>query len=279
MQLFRLIWRIIPTNLLSIVIGKFFNLRISRYFITSYIKIFSVDVSIIPKPINKFSSLRDFFVREINLKFRPIAEGNNVIISPVDGRISAIGDTLEDKLLQVKNIDYSLEDLLGGTGPYISKFRHGKFVTIYLSPSDYHRIHMPITGTIVASTYIPGFLYPVNKRSVNALPNLFAINERLVTYIQTKYGHIALVKVGATNVGSIKVKYDSNIKTNTSGCRRKVCSMYESGIAFNKGDELAHFEFGSTVILLFEPGKVEWLIESIADQKLILGQGIAQYKP
>lgn len=272
----RFIWRWIPKKMMSRFAGRFARHRISKYFIPLYIKYFDIDLRPIKKQVADFDHLLDFFVREYHESARPIDLQEDVIISPVDGAISQIGKIEQGSLLQVKGLTYTLEDLLGGNEKQVKKFMNGNFVTIYLSPKDYHRIHMPVTGEIEEMTYISGELYPVNQFGLHYIPGLFARNERLISYIVGQYGEICLIKVGATNVGSIKVTYDDQIATNLKKVAKPTHKHYQPACKLKKGEELGRFEFGSTVILLFEPDKTDWLIKAEPGTRIQMGQALAR---
>jgi phosphatidylserine decarboxylase len=269
-------WRCLPKKTLSRLMGRFARHPVSRHLIPSYIRFFDIDLESVRKPVHEFQNLLDFFVRELAPEARPIAPGDRVIVSPVDGTISQGGEIKKGILIQAKGVFYSLDQLLSRHPSFVKKLEGGQYLTIYLSPRDYHRIHMPVQGTIRECSYIPGELYPVNEMGVKLIPNLFTINERVVSYIQTPFGWMALVKVGATNVGSIKVEYDKNIATNLAQKTAAVHKCYESPHTLAKGAELGRFEFGSTVILLFEPGSIKWTISLEPGTKLKMGQAIAE---
>jgi phosphatidylserine decarboxylase len=171
-------------------------------------------------------------------------------------------------------MESSLQNLLGNSRFY-KQFLGGRYMTIYLSPQDYHRIHAPIDGRILGYYYQPGKLFPVNNLAVNTINQLFSKNERLITYIQNELGLVAVVKIGATSVGKIRVTYDPNISTNR-WVRLAKEHMYEEEIRIRKGAELGRFEMGSTVMLLFEKDTVE-LLEFEEKQKLLFGQPIALF--
>lgn len=269
-------WRWLPKRVLSRWIGKLCRQHWSRKLIPYYVRRFDIDLKPVKKPVNEFEHLLAFFIRELRPEARPIAEGDDVIVSPVDGTISQVGMIEKGMLFQAKGKTYSLEELLGQRHEHVTSFLGGCFMTIYLSPSDYHRIHMPFDGKIVACTHIPGNLYPVNKFGVNYITDLFVANERLVTYIDSRVcGNIALVKVGATNVGSIKVCYDQNITTNQK-VKKVMHQIYEPAHVLRKGDELGWFEFGSTVILLFEQDQIAFMENCAPGTKLHMGQAVAQ---
>lgn len=272
----RIMWRWLPKRVLSRWIGKLCRQHWSRRLIPYYVRCFDIDMNPVKRSVDEFEHLLAFFIRELRPETRPIAEGDDVVVSPVDGTISQIGMIEEGMLFQAKGITYSLEELLGKRHEHVSSFLGGCFMTIYLSPRDYHRIHMPLDGNVVACTHIPGNLYPVNKFGVNYITGLFVTNERLVSYIDSRCcGNIALVKVGATNVGSIKVGYDKNITTNQK-VKKVMHQVYDPAFNLQKGDELGWFEFGSTVILLFEPGQIEWMNTCVPGTKLHMGQVVAR---
>ncbi|TCS94934.1 archaetidylserine decarboxylase [Hazenella coriacea] len=270
------IWKWMPKKSMSRVVGRFAKHPISRRVIPVYIKMYDIDLSIVKRPLSEYENLLDFFIRELKPEARPIAVDPQVVISPVDGTISQAGMIDQGTLIQAKGVSYSLSELLGENDTYMEKFNGGKFVTIYLSPRDYHRIHMPVSGWIEELTYIPGELYPVNELGVRIFPGLFARNERVISYIQSSCGQMALVKVGATNVGSIKVVFDEKIITNPRNRQLENHKKYSESYHFQKGDEVGRFEFGSTVILLFEPNQIEWTIEAVSGTKVVMGQSIAR---
>jgi phosphatidylserine decarboxylase len=270
------IWRGLPKKGLSRLMGKVARHPFSRHLIPLYIRHFDIDLAPVKKPLDQFEHLLDFFVRELHPEARPICGGKAQVVSPVDGTVSEGGTITEGRLIQAKGISYSLSQLLGGNEAAVKRFDGGQFVTIYLSPRDYHRIHMPIAGRVVSSTYIPGELYPVNEMGVRLVPGLFAVNERVITYIEGESGITALIKVGATNVGSIKVTYDQAIATNPKPSRPFAHKDYATPECLAKGAEVGRFEFGSTVILLFEPGQIEWSIPLAKGTSVRMGQEIAR---
>jgi phosphatidylserine decarboxylase len=268
-------WKYLPKKKISHWMGKFAKQRWSRYLIPIYIKIFHVDIQFVKKPLHQFNNLLEFFTRELLPEARPVDFSEQVIISPVDGTISQMGTIEQGRLLQGKGVLYSLERLLGNQKKYIDKFMGGQFVTIYLSPRDYHRIHTPLGSEVVESTYIPGKLYPVNRFGVRKVPGLFAINERMISYLHTACGYVALIKVGATNVGSIKVVFDEEIATNPRRPKPITHKVY-SYVHLDKGDEIGWFEFGSTVLLLFESNRIEWMVGVKPDTTVRMGEGLAR---
>jgi phosphatidylserine decarboxylase len=191
-----------------------------------------------------------FFTRYLKPGIRPVTQMPDGIACPVDGCISQLGAINGEVILQAKDFDYTLTSLLGGSNELAREFLGGKFATIYLAPKDYHRIHMPFTGTLRETIFIPGQLFSVNQATVQGVPNLFARNERLVCLFDTALGPMAVILVGAMLVGSIKTIWG----TITAG-RQIGRSLYPAkgpgAIQLEKGAELGHFIMGSTVILLF----------------------------
>ena len=266
----------LPQNALSRTMGKITASRFSRLAIQHYIRHYRIDPSIVEKPVHEYRTLKEFFTRRLKPGARPIAPGDEVIVSPVDGTVSQLGDICEGTLIQAKGKGYSVSELLGGSEEKARRYYGGKFITIYLSPRDYHRIHMPVTGRLLRFSYLPGRLYPVNKLGVENVARLVARNERLVTYIYAEErGELALVKVGALFVGSVKVCY-SKATTNVKRGRHTEGDISGTPVRA-KGEELGWFEFGSTVILLFESGQIEWEKGVDCGSSLLMGQKLATF--
>ncbi|HZG82466.1 MAG TPA: archaetidylserine decarboxylase [Brevibacillus sp.] len=264
----------LPQNAMSRTMGKITASKFSRLAIQRYIRHYKIDTSIVEKPVKEYRTLKEFFTRRLKPGTRLIAQGADVVASPVDGTISHLGDICEGTLIQAKGKSYSVAELLGGCAHEAERYYGGKFITIYLSPRDYHRIHMPVTGDLMGYSYLPGRLYPVNQLGVEHVDRLFARNERLVTYIRTDHqGAVAVVKVGALFVGSVKVAY--NTATTNIKHAQQMEGPIEGTPRYEKGAELGWFEFGSTVILLFESGQVEWAPGVEAGASLLMGQKLA----
>lgn len=273
-----LILRLLPKNMVSKLNGFLAGLRLPRFIMTpiilAFARIYKINIQEAELEIRDYESLNKFFTRALKNGSRLIDQKENVIISPVDGRLLVSGSLEQGQLLQSKGMESSLQNLLGNNRFY-KQFLGGRYMTIYLSPQDYHRIHSPVEGRILGYYYQPGKLFPVNNLAVNTINQLFSKNERLITYIQSEFGLVAVVKVGATSVGKIRVTYDPNIATNR-WVRLAKEHMYEEEISIRKGAELGRFEMGSTVMLLFEKDTVE-LLEFEEKQKLLFGQPIALF--
>lgn len=265
----------LPQNAMSRTMGKITSSRLSRYAIKRYIRLYKIETDILEKPVKEYRSLKEFFARRLRPGVRPVVMNPDVVVSPVDGTISQMGDISEGTLIQAKNKQYSVKELLGGDEQMASRFFGGKFITIYLSPRDYHRIHMPVEGKLFKYTYVPGRLYPVNRMGVEHVESLFARNERLITYVQSQEtGCVAVIKVGALFVGSVKVTY--NTATTNVKRGRKMSEAIGSTPHYEKGRELGWFEFGSTVILLFEKDQINWAPEIKKGSTLLMGQMLAR---
>jgi phosphatidylserine decarboxylase len=250
-----LLLSILPKNLISKLFGLFSMMRLPRFLMIPILKAFAktykINLDEAELEIQEYNSLNQFFTRALRAEARIIDSAENAIVSPADSRITAFGDIKESSVIQAKGIDYSVSELLG-IEKYAKDFINGKFITFYLSPQDYHRIHSPFYGKVLGYYYEPGKLFPVNDLAVLNIQSLFPKNERLITFLQTEYGKIAVVKVGASNVGKIRVTYDDKIVTNSWIRFSKEHEYKKVSILIDKGGELGRFEMGSTVILIFE---------------------------
>ncbi len=197
-----------------------------------------------------FPSFNAFFTRQLRVGVRPVAEGQSVITSPVDGVISQIGNVVQGHIVQAKGREYSVLELLGGDASLAKQFDQGQFSTIYLSPKDYHRIHMPLTGTLRKMIYIPGKLFSVNPRTARTVPKLFARNERVVTVFDTEQGPIVMVLVGAIFVGSMETVWSGQITPPYGKDIQHWEYEGEQAITLQKGEEMGRFNMGSTVVIL-----------------------------
>jgi phosphatidylserine decarboxylase len=231
--------------------------RITRWFIRHY----QVDMSeaLEPDP-DAYSDFNHFFTRALRPEARPVVQEAGQISCPSDGAIIQLGDIQETQILQAKGHTYSLIELLGGSKERGRPFHAGRFATTYLSPGDYHRVHMPLSGQLIETTYIPGRLFSVSPVYTESIPNLFARNERVVCIFQTEAGPMAVILVGAIFVGSIETVWAGEI-TPARNKRIKVM-RYDSAKPFihlKRGEELGRFNMGgSTIIVLFGPNRVKW---------------------
>lgn len=204
--------------------------------------------------LDDYPNFNSFFTRQLKPGIRPIAAGSNKVSSPVDGCVSQTGNINNDTIIQAKNFNYTTVSLLGGAEKLAQVFENGSFSTIYLAPKDYHRVHMPITGKLVETTYIPGKLFSVNQLTAQNIPNLFSRNERLVCLFETAIGPVAIILVGAMIVGNIQTAWPMRHS------RKEITTEhYSNNLVIERGAELGLFKLGSTVIMLFPKDSVEWL--------------------
>lgn len=245
----------LPKNTLSRAFGVVSEIEFPESFQgvvnQSFAALTGVDIEEAEKSPDQYDTLNAYFTRRLRQGARPIeADDDSVVVSPVDGALGAFGAIDEGTLFQAKGRQYQLLDLVDSARE-AEHFDGGWYATIYLSPRDYHRIHSPVSGAVDRISYIPGHLFPVNPFAVSNIDDLFAVNERLITYLDTApLGRVAVIKVGATCVGRIGLSYDA-IKTNGRLRRRREFEP-RSSTTFEHGDELAVFNLGSTVILLLE---------------------------
>ncbi len=271
-----LLFHLLPTNLVSRLFGHFAELRLPAVLLHPllrwYAKTFNVNLEEAGKALEEYESLNLFFTRALKPGLRPIDGRARGVVSPVDGVLSRFGPIENGTLIQAKGLDYRLEDLLAGS-EFVSQFQGGHYAVIYLSPRDYHRIHSQVGGDVLGYDYVPGRLFPVNLLAVNGIRDLFPKNERLTTYVQNEQGLTALVKVGATNVGKITVDYDSAVQANR-WLRKGGLHRYSDHerITVERGGELARFEMGSTVVLLFEKDRFEFSPRIREDMPVRLGE-------
>lgn len=267
-----------PLSRLMHVLTRSQQLWLKEKLIRWFVKVFKVDMELAQEPdLDSYPSFNAFFTRPLRAEVRPIAEGEDIIACPVDGAISQLGDICDGRIFQAKGRDYSLLDLLGGDVRAAEKFQAGKFATLYLSPRDYHRIHMPLSGRLTAMAHVPGRLFSVSPATARAVPRLFARNERVIAYFDTEAGPLAMVMVGAIFVASIETVWAGEI-TPPAGKEIRYWDFDKNDPAhhFKKGDEIGRFNMGSTVIQLHAAGIIDWSAELQASDKVIMGQVLAR---
>jgi phosphatidylserine decarboxylase len=223
--------------------------------------------------INAYPSFNHFFTRALKPDVRPIASAANAIASPADGAVSQAGDLDGGYIIQAKGKNYSVVDLLGGSKSRAKQFKDGKFATIYLSPKDYHRLHMPLTGALREMVHIPGRLFSVNAVTADGVPNLFARNERVAAIFDTEAGPMALVLVGAIFVASIETVWHG-VVTPPSAKSVYTWSYAKQPVQLQRGEEMGHFNMGSTVIVLFAKDAVQWESGLTAGKEIRMGEMI-----
>ncbi|WP_201549916.1 archaetidylserine decarboxylase [Psychrobacter fjordensis] len=270
MNLFTTLQQLVPQQQLSKVAGRLAASRhpyVKRAFIRSFAKAYHVSLDEYERQsFNAYESFNDFFTRELKDDARPIDTTADGIVSPADGVISQLGQIEDHKLLQAKGRYYDVGQLLADSedGHY---FADGSFATVYLAPSNYHRVHMPFDGTLTKTRYVPGTLFSVNNTTADNVPDLFARNERLVCMFDTKYGKAAVVMVGAMIVAGIETVATGKIS------RTDDIQEADHDMSFEKGDELGRFYLGSTaIVVLPKAAKAAWQDSMKANSVVQMGQ-------
>ncbi|WP_082766731.1 archaetidylserine decarboxylase [Ferrimonas marina] len=276
---------VMPKHALSRLVGKFAASEsgwATTAFINWFIRQYKINMqeALIEDP-KGFKTFNDFFTRELKPGLRPLDEGEKTLVQPVDGCVSQLGPIVDERIFQAKGHDYGLLELLGGHKADAAPFKDGHFTTIYLSPQDYHRIHMPCAGTLRRMIYVPGDLFSVNPLTTENVPGLFARNERVVTLFDTEHGPMAMVLVGATIVASIETVWSGTV---TPPAGAQIMSWDypaegEQAIRLEKGEEMGRFKLGSTVVACFGAEMLEGFDEAFtAGAKTRLGQAMATAK-
>lgn len=242
----------LPKKMLSYWVGRLMHLKLPKplalWSIKTFAKAYHINTEEAEKPLDQYESIGDFFVRHLKNGRRPLAEGP--VVHPADSRIAQIGEIRDGKCIQAKDRTYSVAELCGDY-ELAKKYEDGLFVTYYLCPTDYHRVHSPVDGHIRKLRHIPGHLWPVNNWSTENIENLFAVNERVILDIQARVADCLMVFVGATNVGQIRVEFDPEIITNVTGDQEPREKLYQPPIEIKRGQELGAFYMGSTIVMIY----------------------------
>lgn len=244
--------------------------------IRRFIKTYHVNMNEAAAVAESYPCFNAFFTRALKNDARPIADAEKFILSPADGAISQLGRIESGRIFQAKGQDYAVSELLAGDAGLAEKYRDGMFVTIYLSPRDYHRVHMPVSGTLQSTTYVPGDLFSVNQITASHVPRLFARNERLVCVCDTELGEVTSVMVGAMIVAGIETVWAGPVTPHGKEIQTSRYSETQKPTSLDAGAEMGRFMLGSTVILLFGEGKIEWLPELQAGSTVRMGQALAR---
>ena len=277
-RLFILLQRVLPGHALSRMLGRlarargprWLRLRVIRAFVARY----RVDLAESEHPSPEaYASFNAFFTRALQAGARPLCASG--IACPADGVISECGDLEGDRLLQAKGRYYTLEALLAGERRLVETFRGGSFVTVYLSPRDYHRVHMPLDGRLRSSAYVPGDLFSVNAASAAAVDNLFARNERHISYFDTPRGPMAMVLVGALIVAGIETVWAGQVAPARSAVPRWEHAATPAPVRLDRGAEMGRFFLGSTVIVLFPRGVAVWNTDCTTGASVRMGQQLS----
>lgn len=271
----------LPKHQLTVMFGYFASLKagfLTNFVIKKFIKAYNVDMSIaLEERPSAYPTFNHFFSRKLKLDARPIIQDPQALCFPADACVSQFGKIEDGNLIQAKNHNYTLDDLLAGDDQFYDNFQGGQFATLYLAPKDYHRLHMPCDGTLIKMTYVPGELFSVNPLTAKNVPNLFARNERVICYFQTQYGVMAQILVGATIVGSIETCWFGSVTPprGESIFHWNYATKGDKAIHLKKGDEMGLFKLGSTVINLFERDQIQFDQNLAHNQDTIMGQAYA----
>lgn len=266
---------LLPQHSLSWLMGKLADSQITWFknlMIRLFMKRYQIDMSaaLIENPYD-YRSFNDFFIRKLKPDLRPIVKDLFEIASPVDGTLSQNGSIVHHQLMQAKGFYFDLTTLLGGDETLSRYFEDGLFSTFYLAPHNYHRVHMPLTGRLIKTIFVPGHLFSVNASSTETIPQLYTRNERLICIFDTKAGQMAVILVGALIVGSISTVWQEHPYRQT---QIVIENVFDKIIEISKGAELGYFKMGSTVILLFAKNTIQWSKSSCREQ--LMGESIGR---
>ena len=286
-RLFVAMQHALPQHFLSRIVLRLTRIRlrpVKNLLIRSFLRGFTPNMSEAsqPNPL-QYPSFNAFFTRSLRAGARPIDIDPGVLVSPVDGTVSQIGRLDGSKLLQAKGHDYTLEALLDGAPEWAEGYKGGAFATLYLAPYNYHRIHMPLAGTLRAAWFVPGKLFSVNAVTAAAVPGLFAKNERVVCVfdcvVDGRPRSFAMVLVGALFVGSIATVWHGDVAPRSPHERVDLpLDTSHSPLKLSKGDEMGRFNMGSTVILLLPPDLLDWLPKFASGTRIEVGQMLARLR-
>lgn len=267
----------IPKKSLTSFAGLMANVKnshVKNYLIRNFIAKYNVNMQeAAQEDPTAYACFNDFFIRHLKQGLRPIAATD--IVSPVDGIVSEAGKIVEGQILQAKGRYYSVDDFLACDESLSNQFKQGCFATLYLSPKDYHRVHMPVSGQLRRMVYVPGKLFSVQPTTARVVPQLFARNERLIAYFDTPVGLMAMGLVGATIVGAIGTSWGGDITRS----KTQETFHYQQSIDLPKGAEMGYFKLGSTVVLLFAEGNSIQFAQNIqAGAAIKFGEALAEYR-
>ena len=270
-QLFIQAQKVVPQHRLSRVVGKIAaseNPIVKTAVIAAFKTKYGIDMSIAEQTnALKFKSFNDFFTRGLRTGVRAVDADSTAIVSPADGAISQLGKIENGDVFQAKGQKFTVENLIAD--PQLAQpFKNGEFATVYLSPRDYHRVHMPFAGTLTETLYVPGELFSVNQTTAENIPGLFARNERMVCLFDTELGRMAVVLVGAMIVAGIETVATGKVKPSGR------IELNQHNLFLEKGAELGRFYLGSTAVILFEENKMQWDEKFKANSTVLMGEAL-----
>ena len=272
-QIFIQAQRVVPQQQLSRVVGKVAaseNPVVKNIAIQAFKAKYGIDLSIAQQTnALKYKSFNEFFTRALKDGVRDVDASTDAIVCPADGAISQIGTVKAGDIFQAKGQSFSVEKLIGDP-QLAAPFKDGQFATVYLSPRDYHRVHMPFAGTLTETLYIPGELFSVNQTTAENIPGLFARNERMVCLFDTELGRMAVVLVGAMIVAGIETVATGKVKPTGR------LELNHHDLVLEKGAELGRFYLGSTAIVLFEQDKMQWDAQFKANSVVVMGEALGK---
>lgn len=270
---------LMPKQAMTALAGKFASAQLgglTTAVIRGFVARYQVNMAEAANPdIAAYASFNDFFTRALQPGARPLADAD--LVCPVDGAISQFGPIQKDQIFQAKGHSYSTTALVGGDSSLAARFDDGYFATLYLSPRDYHRIHMPCAGQLTRMVHVPGDLFSVNPTTARGVPGLFARNERVVCFFDSAHGPFVLVLVGATIVGSMATVWHGQVNPPRTGVLRHW--DYPAGqVSLQKGEEMGRFLLGSTVVMLFPKGPLRFNSEWAPAGPVRLGEAMAHHQ-
>lgn len=263
----------LPRNLISLWAGLLMHLELPYalkvFSIERFVKLYNINLDEAELPLDHYRSIGDFFIRKLKRGVRPLAMTE--VVHPADSVLTALKKIENGELIQVKGKHYKVEAVTADPAA-TNYYENGFFGTYYLCPTDYHRVHSPVSGKILTVTHIPGDLWPVHEQSVGSVENLFGINERVVVRIETFRGIVSVIFVGALNVGKIELTFEPSISTNSDESKKVQTISYSTPITIEKGAELGMFRMGSTVVVLYPKSFYE--IANLDEKTLLINSKI-----
>ncbi len=279
-SLFIALQRMLPARLLARLVYRATRSRrpwLKDLLIRGFVRLYAVDISEAGAPVPAgYASFNAFFTRTLRPGARPLAADPLALLSPADGTIQQVGSIRGDEILQVKGLYYTTSELLGGDAGRAARYQDGCFVTIYLAPWNYHRVHMPLTGRVERMSHVAGELWSVNATTAARVPRLFARNERVVCHCAAPWGPFAVVLVGALNVGSVSTAWAGEVLPRRGGGTHWDYPPEVAVTRLGRGDILGQFNMGSTVVLLLPPGAVRWREGLAAGDRVRVGESLGR---